>query len=208
MSGCDRERSGVWLLALRPQDSGFGARARRVGGAGRRRVRRGDPRDRERNAAPTPAPGYSTGGDGDSGGHAPCWPMCFLRFLCSFQAAVQVDGPFATAQTPTARACLRTASVPRLDPRSGLRVTLRVGCEASDAGLFVAPRRPGAQPHRRESRHRSSLGFSTQPQPAAPIWPYTGAFEPSFLQSTHVHPKRLLSHARLTGNTFFFSLVG
>ena len=169
MSGCDRGRSGLWLLALRPQDSGFGPRARRVGGAGRRRVRRGDSRDREGNAAPTSAPGYSTRGNEGSAGHAPCWPMCFLRFLCSFQAAVQVDGPFATAQTPTARACLRTASVPRLDPRSGLRVTLRVGCEASDAGLFVAPRRPGAQPHRRESRHRSSLGFSTQPQPAAPI---------------------------------------
>ena len=151
MSGCDRERSGLWLLALRPQDSGFGARARGGGGAGRRRVRRGDSRDRERNAAPTSAPGYSTGGNGDSGGHAPCWPMCFLRFLCSFQAAVQVDEPFATAQTPTARACLRTASVPRLDPRSGLRVTVRVGCEASDAGLFVAPSRPGAQPHRRQS---------------------------------------------------------
>ena len=27
-------------------------------------------------------------------------------------------------------------------------------------------------------------------------WRYTGVFEPSFLQSTHAHPKRLLSHAR------------
>ena len=159
-------------MAFSPTPSRFGfwrARARRVGGAGRRRVRRGDPRDRERNAAPTPAPGYSTGGDGDSGGHAPCWPMCFLRFLCSFQAAVQVDEPFATAQTPTARACLRTASVPRLDPRSGLRVTWRVGCEASDAGLSVRsePARCATPSDSRSDRR--SLGFSTQPQPAAPI---------------------------------------
>ncbi len=161
MSGCDRGRSGLWLLALRPQDSGFGPRARRVGGAGRRRVRRGDSRDREGNAAPTPAPGYSTERNGGSAGHAPCWPMCFLRFLCSFQAAVQVDGPFATAQTPTARACLRTASVPRLDPRSGLRVTWRVGCEASDAGLSVRSE-PARCATPSESRSdRRSLGFST-----------------------------------------------
>ena len=103
----ERVRSrAIWPMAFSPtpsQDSGFArARAGRRRGTAARSTRR-SARSREKRRADARARVFD-GRDGDSGGHAPCWPMCFLRFLCSFQAAVQVDGPFATAQTPTARA--------------------------------------------------------------------------------------------------------
>lgn len=87
--------------------------------------------------------------------------VCFSFLL---QAAVVVDGPFATTQTP---ACLETARVSRLNPRTGLSVTFGVGCEASDAGPFV--REGGRPPRGNLIITQTALDFNLAQTPAAPI---------------------------------------
>ena len=102
-------------------------------------------------------------------------------------------------------------------PRPSIRVTrdLARGVRSLRRGSVCALRAgPVRNPIGQSLGQEVARIFDPAPTGGADLqrgWRYTGVFEPSFLQSTHAHPKRLLSHARWERLLFFFlslSLVG
>ena len=96
-------------------------------------------------------------------------------------------------------------------PRPSIRVTrdLARGVRSLRRGSVCALRAgPVRNPIGQSLGQEVARIFDPAPTGGADLqrgWRYTGVFEPSFLQSTHAHPKRLLSHARRLRDFFFLA---